>query len=53
MPSKAKRPCSYFRCPELTTERFCQAHKKQYDQERGSSNSRGMTQSGERQGSYF
>lgn len=41
MPSKAKRPCSYVRCPELTTERFCQAHKKQYDRERGSSKSRG------------
>ena len=45
MPPRSKRPCSYPGCPELTTERFCEAHKRQeakrYDQRRGSSASRG------------
>ena len=35
MPWKPKHPCSYPGCPELTTERFCEKHKKlanrQYD----------------------
>jgi len=45
MPSKPKRPCSYPRCPNLTTERYCEQHKKQaakrYDQERGTAAQRG------------
>jgi 5-methylcytosine-specific restriction protein A len=28
MPSKAKHPCGYQSCPELTHERYCEIHKK-------------------------
>ncbi|MED1801704.1 HNH endonuclease signature motif containing protein [Brevibacillus porteri] len=41
MASKAKRPCSEIGCRELTTERFCQDHKRQDDQRRGSAAQRG------------
>lgn len=45
MPKKLPSPCSYPMCPELTTERFCSTHKKDYakrrDQYRGSSAERG------------
>lgn len=29
MPRKPKRPCSHPSCPELTDNRFCEAHAKQ------------------------
>ena len=32
MPLKPKRPCSYPGCPNLTTERFCEAHAKKESQ---------------------
>lgn len=41
MANRAKRPCSYPGCPELTTERFCPTHKKQDDLRRGSAVERG------------
>ena len=45
MPSKPKRPCNNPGCPELTTERYCEKHQKEYDQRvdqrRGSASSRG------------
>ena len=44
MPNKAKKPCSHFGCPNLTTERYCEAHKKDsqsYDRYRGSAKERG------------
>lgn len=45
MPSKPKKPCSYPRCPNLTTERYCDQHKretaKRYDKERGTAAQRG------------
>lgn len=28
MPSKPKKPCAYPRCPELTTQRYCDTHNK-------------------------
>ncbi|MFI3167112.1 MAG: HNH endonuclease [Bacillota bacterium] len=28
MPTKPKTPCRYPSCPELTTERYCEKHKK-------------------------
>jgi len=45
MAPRSKRPCSYPGCNQLTTERFCEAHKKQerqrLDERRGSSSERG------------
>lgn len=45
VPSRPKRPCSYPRCPNLTTERYCEVHKKEYrqqqDRERGTAAQRG------------
>ena len=45
MPPKPKRPCSKPGCKKLTTERYCDEHRKQerrrYDQQRGSAASRG------------
>ena len=32
MPMKPKRPCSYSGCPNLTAERFCEAHAKKESQ---------------------
>lgn len=32
MPLKPKRPCSYPGCPNLTSERFCDAHAKNESQ---------------------
>ncbi|WP_200760466.1 HNH endonuclease [Effusibacillus dendaii] len=29
MPCRPKKPCSHPRCPELTTERYCDTHRKQ------------------------
>ncbi|QNB48516.1 HNH endonuclease [Thermanaerosceptrum fracticalcis] len=45
MPTKSKRPCSWPGCPELTTERYCEKHKKQeqrrQDERRGTAAQRG------------
>ncbi|MED0676974.1 HNH endonuclease signature motif containing protein [Aneurinibacillus thermoaerophilus] len=44
MPSKPKKPCAQFGCPNLTTERYCETHRqqaRQYDKQRGSAASRG------------
>ena len=47
MPPRSRRPCSYPGCSQLTTERFCEVHKKQerkrHDERRGSSASRGYS----------
>lgn len=34
MPIKPKRPCNHPMCPELTTETYCEAHRKQYVREK-------------------
>jgi len=45
MPSKPKKLCAYPGCPELTTERYCQKHRradqKRYDNQRGTAAQRG------------
>lgn len=42
MPPAAKHPCGYPGCPELVaTGAYCEKHRGQYDQERGSAASRG------------
>jgi 5-methylcytosine-specific restriction protein A len=45
MPSKPKKPCSYPMCGELTTEAYCEDHKKQdkrsRDKNRGTAHERG------------
>lgn len=45
MPSRPKKPCSWPGCQELTTERFCEKHKKQerkqQDERRGTAAQRG------------
>jgi 5-methylcytosine-specific restriction protein A len=45
MPNKPLHPCNKPGCPDLTSERFCSEHQKQYDskydQERGTSSERG------------
>lgn len=45
MPPRPKRPCNKPGCKELTTERFCEAHKKQdhrnYNQQRGTTEQQG------------
>jgi 5-methylcytosine-specific restriction protein A len=45
MPYRAKHGCAVPGCPELTSERYCEAHAKQrekeYDSRRGSSAERG------------
>ena len=33
MPTKPKKPCSYPGCPNLTTGKYCEEHKKKIDQE--------------------
>ena len=47
MAPRSKRPCSYPGCNQLTTERFCEVHKRQerqrLDERRGSSSERGYT----------
>lgn len=34
MPSKPKKPCAQFGCPNLTTERYCENHQDKVQQER-------------------
>ena len=41
MPNKPKKPCSYAACSELTTERYCDKHKHNYDRYRGTATDRG------------
>ncbi|WP_077616919.1 HNH endonuclease signature motif containing protein [Caenibacillus caldisaponilyticus] len=44
MPQRPKKPCNHPGCPNLTTERYCDQHKKderQYDRYRGNSAQRG------------
>lgn len=45
MPSRPKRPCNHPRCPNLTKDRFCEAHSKQErqraDKQRGTAHERG------------
>lgn len=45
MPTKPKHPCNYPGCNQLTTERYCEKHKKQeqqrQDQQRGTATQRG------------
>jgi 5-methylcytosine-specific restriction protein A len=41
LPNKAKRPCNQVGCNELTNDRYCQQHKKNYDKQRGSAAQRG------------
>jgi 5-methylcytosine-specific restriction protein A len=45
MPPKAKKPCNFIGCIELTTERYCEKHRrdeaKRVDQIRGTSTQRG------------
>jgi 5-methylcytosine-specific restriction enzyme A len=57
MPSKAKKPCSYPMCPNLTTERYCDEHKKkinkQYDQQRGTAAQRGYDARWRKARKYF
>lgn len=33
MPYKAKKPCKYIGCPELTAYKYCDKHKKMLDRE--------------------
>jgi 5-methylcytosine-specific restriction protein A len=44
---RSKHPCNYHGCKNLATERFCEMHKKQaeqdYDAHRGSAAERGYT----------
>lgn len=45
MPSKPKRPCNHPMCPALTTETYCENHKRKkqqrQDQRRGTAAQRG------------
>ncbi|HZG83844.1 HNH endonuclease signature motif containing protein [Paenibacillus sp.] len=45
MPNKPKHPCNHVGCRQLTTERFCDQHAKQHqqqqDRERGTAHQRG------------
>jgi 5-methylcytosine-specific restriction protein A len=45
MPKKPKSPCNHPGCPELTAERFCEQHRKEYikfnDRHRESAHKRG------------
>ena len=45
MPYALPKPCRFPRCPALTRERFCAAHKQQvqreYDEARGTTTQRG------------
>lgn len=47
MPVRPRRPCNHPGCRELTTERFCDNHKrekrKQYDEQRGDFRKRGYS----------
>ncbi len=56
-PYKPLRPCSHPGCRELTSERFCPAHKKaeqQYiDRQRGSANKRGYTYKWQKYAKWF
>lgn len=38
MPAKAKKPCSYPRCPNLTTAKYCDVHQAKQLQEKKESN---------------
>lgn len=44
-PSRPLKPCNHPRCPELTTEAYCEQHKKQSrkqsDEQRGTAHERG------------
>lgn len=57
MPSRPKHPCGYPGCPELTNERYCEAHSKQvqqrYDKERGTAHERGYTSRWRRYSIWF
>jgi 5-methylcytosine-specific restriction protein A len=41
MPSKPLKPCPKPGCGKLTAGGYCELHKRQYDQDRGSSSERG------------
>ncbi len=44
MPRRPPHPCAHQGCPNVTRERYCEAHaaeSSRYDQERGSASSRG------------
>lgn len=43
MPRKPRPPCSVPGCPELTTGGRCEAHRREAEQQRGTSNERGYT----------
>jgi 5-methylcytosine-specific restriction protein A len=40
MPHKPKKPCSYPRCPELTTERYCMEHQEKEQESKAERNKR-------------
>jgi len=42
--SNLKRPCAIQRCPGLTHGQFCEAHQREYEQQRPSAASRGYGQ---------
>lgn len=41
MPWKAKHPCLWPGCPELTRRAYCAIHARRYDQDRGTAAARG------------
>lgn len=43
MPRKPRPPCSVPGCPELTTGGRCEAHRREAEQQRGTSAERGYT----------
>lgn len=53
MPSKPKRPCGQPGCRNLTSDRYCEAHRKQREQDRGSAASRGYNARWRRERSAF
>ncbi len=41
VPTKPLSPCLQPGCPELTANRYCDRHRREYDQRRGGSSARG------------